>query len=239
MTLYRNICSPHPTVAEAGSATSLKISDLCKGSRTQKSHFSTNIMHSINDNLDSLGAEDQLISLRGQINEIKEYIDLLMRQSAIIRERRCLLEDQQDVKPPAIMEQLDFTPPETSSVNLPDIKSTQDSAVSGPSLALDGAADCHSVCDNLCVAASSHTRWVPHGRPSFLIIPLSFNHLHNLKAARPSRWPYLAGIIQDVVNSRESLHGMNLMNLLLCIRGGQTPLAGYFECYDCFDLNNL
>lgn len=102
-------------------------------------------MHSSNDNLDSLGAEDQLISLRGQINEIKEYIDLLMRQSAIIRERRCLLEDQQDVKPPAIMEQLDFTPPETSSVNLPDIKSTQDSAVSGPSLALNGTADCHSV----------------------------------------------------------------------------------------------
>jgi len=196
-----------------------------------------------------ISLQDQLISLRGQINEIKEYIDLLMRQSAIIRERRCLLEDQQDIKPPAIMEQLDSTPPETSSVNLPDIKSTEDSAVSGPSLALNGTADCHSVssprsesievCDNLCVAASSHTRWVPHGRPSFLIIPLSFNHLHNLKAARPSRWPYLAGIIQDVVNSRESLHGMNLMNLLLCIRGGRTPLAGYFECHDCFDLNNL
>lgn len=98
-------------------------------------------MHNNYDSVGSLGAEDQLISLREQINEIKEHIDLLMRQSAIIRERRSLLQHQQDITPLAITEQLDFTSLETSSVNILDIKNTQDSAVSGPSSALKGTAD--------------------------------------------------------------------------------------------------
>ncbi|KAG1809126.1 uncharacterized protein BJ212DRAFT_1484619 [Suillus subaureus] len=98
-------------------------------------------MHNNHDSVGSLSAEDQLISLREQINEIKEHIDLLMRQSAIIRERRSLLQHQQDITPLAITEQLDFTSLETSSVNILDIKNTQDSTVSGPSSALKGAAD--------------------------------------------------------------------------------------------------
>ncbi|KAG1847149.1 hypothetical protein DFJ58DRAFT_798178 [Suillus subalutaceus] len=100
-------------------------------------------MHSNHDSVGSLGAEDQLISLRRQINEIKEHIDLLMLQSAIIRERRCLFQHQQDITPLVITEQLDSTSAEISSVDILDIKpeTSQDSTVSGPSLALKGAAD--------------------------------------------------------------------------------------------------
>lgn len=98
-------------------------------------------MHINDDSVGSLGAEDQLISLRTQINEIKEHIDLLMRQSAIIRERRCLFQHQQDITPLAITEQLDSTSPETISVNILEKRGTQDSTVSRPSLTLKGTAD--------------------------------------------------------------------------------------------------
>ncbi|KAG2124038.1 hypothetical protein DEU56DRAFT_828357 [Suillus clintonianus] len=87
----------------------------------------------------ALGTEDQLISLRHQINEIQEHIDLLMMQSAIIRERRSLLQQQPDVKPLAITEQQDHPCPETSHVNFLDMEDTLNSVVSGPSLALKGA----------------------------------------------------------------------------------------------------
>ncbi|KAG2344870.1 hypothetical protein BDR05DRAFT_161661 [Suillus weaverae] len=98
-------------------------------------------MYNNHASVSTLVTEDQLVSLRKQINEIKEHIDLLMTQSAIIREQRSLLQHQQDIKPLAITEQLDFTCPETSSVDFLDMKSTRDSVASGPSLALKSAAD--------------------------------------------------------------------------------------------------
>lgn len=98
-------------------------------------------MYIDHDSVGSLGTEHRVILLRGQINAIKEYIDLLMTQSAIVREQRCLLQYQQNIQPLATTEQLDFTCPETSFVNVLDIKSTQDFAVSGPSLWLKGTAD--------------------------------------------------------------------------------------------------
>ncbi|KAG2356635.1 hypothetical protein BDR07DRAFT_1491672 [Suillus spraguei] len=178
------------------------------------------------------------VFLRGPINEIKEYIDLLMTQSAVIQEQRRLLQHQQGVQPLAITEQLDFTCPETSFVNVLDIKSTQDSAVSGPSLELKGTTDfsaCHPrsdsilVCDNSCAATSSYTRWVPPGRPSLL-----FNHPQNVKVARPSRASYLVRISQDVVDSSRGLHSMSL---LLCFRGGWMSLGAYSEYSGSFDVN--
>ncbi|KAG1873928.1 hypothetical protein F4604DRAFT_1681106 [Suillus subluteus] len=101
------------------------------------------VMHNNHESVGSLGAEDHLISLRRQINEIKEHIDLLMMQSAIIRERRCLIQHQQDITPLVITEQLESTSAEISSVDILDIKpeTSQDSTVSGPYLALKGAAD--------------------------------------------------------------------------------------------------
>lgn len=109
-------------------------------------------MYIDHDSVGPLGTEDQVVFLRGQINEIKEYIDLLMTQSAVIQEQRRLLQHQQGVQPLAITEQLDFTCPETSFVNVLDIKSTQDSAVSGPSLELKGTTDfsaCHPRSDSI------------------------------------------------------------------------------------------
>ncbi|KAG2099301.1 uncharacterized protein F5147DRAFT_777422 [Suillus discolor] len=127
-----------------------------------RSRLEAFVMYGDHDSVGSLATEDQLISLRGQINEIKKHIDLLMIQSAIIRERRCLLQHQQDIKSLATTEQLDFTCLENSSVDLIDIKSTQDSVVPSPSLVLKGAADFSAspaksesivVRDDLCVAA--------------------------------------------------------------------------------------
>ena len=98
-----------------------------------------------------------------------------MMQSAIIRERVCLLQQQQDIKLLAVtiterVQRQDHPCEETSSVDFLDMEgSTRDSAIPGPSLALKGANDFlqshpHSestvVCDSMCLAASSHPRWV-------------------------------------------------------------------------------
>ncbi|KAG2748016.1 hypothetical protein P692DRAFT_20849356 [Suillus brevipes Sb2] len=79
-------------------------------------------MHTNNDSVGPLNIEDQLNSLRGQINEIKEHIDLLILQSAIVRDRRSLLQHQQDIKPLEITEELDSTCLETISINLLSMK---------------------------------------------------------------------------------------------------------------------
>lgn len=118
-------------------------------------------MHTNNDSVGPLNIEDQLNSLRGQINEIKEHIDLLILQSAIVRDRRSLLQHQQDIKPPEIAQELGSTCPETSSIkpleiteeldstcletisiNLLSMKGIHDSVVSG-TLTLTGSPTSH------------------------------------------------------------------------------------------------
>ncbi|KIK33887.1 hypothetical protein CY34DRAFT_678975 [Suillus luteus UH-Slu-Lm8-n1] len=86
------------------------------------------VMHIDKNSVGPLNIEDQLNSLRGQINEIKEHIELLIMQSAIVRDRRSLLQHQQGIKPLGITEELESTCPET-----------RDSVVSG-SLTLNSAA---------------------------------------------------------------------------------------------------
>lgn len=97
-----------------------------------------------NDSVRPLNIEDQLNSLRGQINEIKEYIDLLIMQSAIVRDRRSLLQHQQDIKPLEVTEELDSTCPEI-----------RDSVVSG-SLTLTGSSASHLPSESIVTVPSDN-----------------------------------------------------------------------------------
>lgn len=82
------------------------------------------------------------LALRRQIGQLQEHIDLLMMESAIIQERRSLLQQQQDIKFPAVTEKkqkLDHLIDEFEDTDFLDMGESYADSVSGLSFALEGA----------------------------------------------------------------------------------------------------
>jgi len=85
-----------------------------------------------------LGAEDPL-ALRRQIDQLQEHIDLLMMESAIIQEQRSLLQQQQDIKLPAVTEKMQELDHLCDEVVDPNMKESYADSVSGLPFASEGA----------------------------------------------------------------------------------------------------
>lgn len=108
------------------------------------------------------------MALRQQIAQLQEHIDLLMMESTIIQERRCLVQQKQDINFPAVKEeiqQLDNLRDETVHADLLDQAESYEDSVSGLSFALEGAhgflgsrpyPGSSAVGDHLCSATSSN-----------------------------------------------------------------------------------